>query len=69
MKEESRVITYEEVEQRLKNVLFEKLTTEDVFDRYIGYGDNDELQDIKVQQLLFKHNFTEYIINSIETII
>lgn len=69
MNEESKVVTYEEVEQRLKNVLFEKLTAEDVFDRYIGYGDNDELQDIKVQQLLLKHNFTEYLINSVETII
>lgn len=69
MKDESNVVTYEEVEQRLKNVPFEKLTAEDVFDRYIGYGDNDELQDIKVQQLLLKHNFTEYLINSIETII
>lgn len=69
MKEESRVVTYEEVEQRLKNVPFEKLTAEDVFDRYIGYGDNEELQDSKVQKLLLKHNFTEYLINNVETII
>lgn len=69
MKEESRVVTYEEVEQRLKNVPFEKLTAEDVFDRYIGYGDNEELQDSKVQQLLLKHNFTEYLINNVEKII
>lgn len=31
MKEESRVVTYEEVERRLKNVPLEKLTAEDVF--------------------------------------
>lgn len=66
---EPKVITFEEVEERLKNVKLEDMTAQDVFDRYIGYGDNKELNNIEIQKLLLKHNYIEYLISSVETII
>ena len=66
---EPKVITFEEVEERLKNVKLEDMTSQDVFDRYIGYGDNEELNNIEIQKLLLKHNYIEYLISSVETII
>lgn len=67
--EELKIITYKEVEERLKNVKLEDMTSQDVFDRYIGYGDNEELNNIEIQKLLLKHNYIEYLISSVETII
>ncbi len=67
--EELKIITYKEVEERLKNVKLEDMTSQDVFDRYIGYGDNRELNNIEIQKLLLKHNYIEYLISSVETII
>ena len=65
----TKTITYEEVEERLKNVKLEDMTAQDVFDRYVGYGDNKELNNIEIQKLLLKHNYIEYLISSVETII
>lgn len=69
MKEKSKAITFEEVEQRLKNLKLEEYTAEDVFDRFIGYGNTDDFENVEVQKLLIKHNLVEHLIYSMGSVI
>ncbi|MDR0979369.1 MAG: hypothetical protein LBL91_05570 [Lachnospiraceae bacterium] len=57
--EEENVITYEEVEKRLKNVKLEDMTEQDMIDRYVAYGTTEELEDIKIQRLFIKKGLVE----------
>ena len=66
---ENKVITFDEVEKRLKNKKIEDWTDDDVFDRYVGYGNYEECNDIKVQRLFIKHYLTNNLIYSVSTII
>lgn len=58
-----KVVTYNEVMERLKNVPLEKYTPEDIFQRYIAYGTVEELTDTKIQSLIIKNGYIEYLVN------
>ena len=62
-------ITYEQIEKRLKNKPMEEWTKDDVFDRYVGYGNPEELEDVKVQKLFIKHGLCEELIDLIDKVI
>lgn len=54
---EEKIVTYEQVEQRIKNKPIEEWTKEDVFDRYIAYGTEEEINTPKIQQVLLQHGY------------
>ena len=64
-----KTITSEQVEQRLKNKPQEQWTKDDVFDRYVGYGSPEEIENPKVQKLFIKHGLYEELINLVDNII
>lgn len=59
---EQEVITYEEVKERLRNKKLEEYTPQDLFDRYIAYGSEEELQDSKIQRLLIKNGYAKELL-------
>lgn len=67
--EEEETITFEQVEERLKNVPFEQYTYNDVFDRYVAYGEDYELAQPEVQKLFIKHRMIEDLVLAVESII
>ena len=62
-------ITYESVEERLKNKPVSEWTDQDVFDRYVAYGDDKELDEPSVQNLLIKHGYINELINLVDNVI
>lgn len=58
-----KVITYNEVMERVKNVPLEQYTPEDIFQRYIAYGTVEELNKPTIQNLIIKNGYTEYLVN------
>ena len=61
-------ITYDAVISRLKNKKLEDYTKEDIQDRYVAYGTQEELQDPAIQRLLIKYEFIESFIDTVELI-
>lgn len=57
------IITYNQLMERLKNVPLEQYTPEDIFQRYIAYGTAEELADTKIQHLIIKNGYAEYLVN------
>ena len=55
-------ITFEEVIHRLENKKLEDYSKEDVFERYIVYGSEEELNNPTIQRLLIKHGYTKELI-------
>ena len=66
---ENDTITYEQIEQRLKNKPQEQWTKDDVFDRYVGYGSPEEIENPEVQKLFIKHGLYEELINLVNNVI
>ncbi len=64
-----KTITYEQIEQRLKNKPQDQWTKDDVFDRYIGYGSPEEIENPEVQKLFIKHELYEELINLVNNVI
>lgn len=64
-----KTITYEQIEQRLKNKSKEQWTKDDVFDRYVGYGNPEEMESPEVQKLFIKHGLYEELINLVDNVI
>lgn len=62
-------ITFESVEERLKNKHYSEWTEQDVFDRYVAYGDDKELNDPSVQNLLIENGYIEELINLVDNVI
>lgn len=62
-------ITYESVEERLKNKPFSEWTDQDVFDRYVAYSDDKELDEPNVQNLLIEHGYIDELINLADNVI
>ena len=54
--------TFEEVKRRLENKELEDYSKEDVFERYIVYGSEKELNNPIIQKLLIKHRYTKELI-------
>ncbi len=67
MKDET--VTYEQVEQRLKNKPQEQWTKNDVFDRYVGYGSLEEMENSEVQKLFIKYELYEELVNLVDNVI
>ena len=55
--------------KRLENINQEEWSDEDVFERYIVYGDNDELKKSDVQKLLIKHGYIEEVTQFVDSVI
>ncbi len=64
-----KTITYEQIEQRLKNKPQEQWTKDDVFDRYVGYGSPEEIENTEVQKLFIKHDLYDELINLVNNVI
>lgn len=67
--EDQKLITYAEVKERLKNVPLEQMSAQDTFDKCIGFGTYEDYNNTEVQKLLIKHNFAEWLIYGVSTII
>lgn len=66
---EPKVITFEQVEERLKNVPLENYTYDDVVDRYYAYGEDYELAQPEVQKLFIKYGMIEELVSVVQSII
>lgn len=64
-----KTITFEDVEERIKNKKMEELTKEDVFDRYIAYGDDKELSNPEIQKLLIKYGYIDELTSFVRSVI
>ena len=58
----TKPITFQEVQERLKNVPLEQYTKQDLFDRYIAYGSKEELNNPEIQRLLVKHGYIQELL-------
>ncbi len=56
------VITFAEVKHRLENKELEDYSKQDVFERYIVYGSEEELNNPTIQRLLIKHGYTKELV-------
>ena len=61
-KKNENVITFAEVKERLKNKSLAEYTDRDVFDRYIVYGVEYELNKPEIQQLIIQHGYKQELI-------
>lgn len=66
---DNNTITYESVEKRLKNKPVSEWTDQDLFDRYVAYGDYKELDEPSVQKLLIEHGYIDELINLVDNVI
>lgn len=58
----NEVVTFKEVKHRLENKELEDYSKQDVFERYIVYGSEEELNNPTIQRLLIKHGYTKELI-------
>lgn len=58
----AKVITFEEVKHKLENKKLENYSKQDVFERYIVYGSEKELNNSTIQRLLIKHGYIKELI-------
>jgi len=58
----AKAITFEEVKHRLENKELEDYSKQDVFERYIIYGSEEELNNPTIQRLLIKHGYTKELL-------
>lgn len=63
-----KAITFEEVKHRLENKELEDYSKEDVFERYIVYDSEKELNNPIIQRLLIKHRYTKELIEMVTNI-
>ena len=54
---EEKIITFEEVKERLKNKALNDYTDKDVLDRFIAYGTEEELNTPEIQKALLEHGY------------
>lgn len=64
-----KVITFESVEERIKDKKLEELTKADVFDRYIAYGEDKEISDPRIQKLLTKYGYIDELIWVLKSVV
>ena len=58
----AKAITFEEVKHRLENKELENYSKQDVFERYIVYGSEEELNNHTIQRLLIKNGHTTELV-------
>ena len=57
-----KTITFEEVKHRLENKKLEDYSIQDIFERYIVYGSEEELNNPTIQRLLIKYGYTKELL-------
>ena len=57
-----KAITFEEVKHRFQNKNLEDYSKQDVFERYLVYGSEQELNNSAIQRLLIKHGYIKELI-------
>ena len=57
-----KTITFEEVKHRLENKKLEDYLRQDIFERYIVYGSEEELNNPTIQRLLIKYGYTKELL-------
>lgn len=62
------VITYEKVKNELKNINLADMTKQQVFDRFIAYGDTEELNNPEVQKVLIQNGYANELMDMITII-
>lgn len=67
--QQTKPITYNEVMEQIKNVPLEKMTKEQVFNRYVAYGRYEDFENVEIQKILCKYDLIEWLISSVSTII
>lgn len=65
---DNNVITFEEVQARIKDKKLEEYTSQDVFDRFIAYGNIGEEEEPTIQKLLIKHNYEDILVDIVNFI-
>lgn len=58
----NEVVTFEEIKHKLENKKLEDYSKQDVFERYIVYGSEEELNNPTIQRLLIKHGYTKELV-------
>lgn len=66
---EKQIVTYESVLKRLQGKKLEEYTKQDVIDRYVAYGSQEELSKTEIQQLFIKHQLYEELLDSLDGVI
>lgn len=64
----SNIITFEEVQNRIKNKTLEELSSQDIFDRYFVYGTEKEQNNPVIQKLMIEHGYTGTLLDTIDII-
>ena len=64
----SNIITFEEVQNRIKNKTLEELSSQDIFDRYFVYGTEKEQNNPVIQKLMIEHGYTGPLLDTIDII-
>ena len=62
------IITYNKLMEKLKDIPLEKMTSLDIFNRYIIYGTIEELNTPKIQILVIRYGYVEYLVNKLKKI-
>lgn len=62
------VITYEKVKNELKNINLADMTKQQVFDRFIAYGDREELNNPEVQKVLIQNGYANELMDMVTII-
>ena len=65
---QNKPITYNEVMQRLKNKKLEDMKSQDIFDRYIAYGTEEELNTPEIQQALIHYGYVKTLMEMVNFI-
>ena len=63
-----KAITFEEIKNRLQNKNLEDYSKQDVFERYLVYGSEQELNNPTIQRLLIKNGYTKELIEMVTNI-
>lgn len=64
----TKPITFEQVEERLKNVPLEQYTKQDIFDRYVAYGTEEDLNTPNIQMALLKNGYIDTLFEMVDFI-
>ena len=62
------VITYEKVKNELKNVNLADMTKQQVFDRFIAYGNSEELNNPEIQKVLIQNGYANELMDMVTII-
>ena len=65
---EDKIITFAEIKRRIQGKKIEELTKEEIADRYIIYGDEQELKQPQIQKQFIKYGYIEELTDMVTII-